>query len=85
MARPPVSIESIERALRNAHRHHWINRWQRHPEGGHIVHVRNGPALRFLNNQETNAFCHGLAAVDRNRPEHLDPTEIMNPDEGESK
>ena len=85
MARPPVSSESVERALKNAMRNKWIDRWQRHPGGGHIVYIRQIGPQRFLYNQETHAFCLGMAAVDRNRQEYIDPSEIMSPEGGEKQ
>lgn len=73
--RPKVDVESVERALNNAKRNGWVERWQRHPEGGHIVYIRRWGPERFKTNRETYAFTLGLAAVDCN-PEEEGGSEI---------
>ena len=60
-----INRASIDRALENAKRRGWVDRWERHIEGGYIVHIRRWGAERF-SNREANAFALGMAAVSRN-------------------
>lgn len=60
--RSRLSRDSIDRALGDARAQGYIERWQRHIEGGYIVYIRGWGPERFTI-REAHAFTLGIGVV----------------------